>query len=360
MTFTVCTSTHPAPDYAREAAVAKPVLGQAYTDHVAQAVWTADRGWHDHQVSALEPLAMHPAAGVLHYAQEIFEGLKAYRRPDGGVQLFRPEKNAARFARSAVRLDMPPLPEAEFLESVRLLVELDQAWVPDPEGEQSLYIRPFMIADETFLGVRAAQRYRYLVVMTPAGPYYPEPVRLWVTPTYTRAAPGGTGAAKCGGNYAASLAAAREAQQHGCGQVLWLDGAEHRWVEECGTMNILVVTDSAELVTPELNGSILDGVTRDSLLQLASHHGLTPVERRLALTELVDGVRSGAVTEVLACGTAAVVTPVTGFATPDGEQLRVGQGQVGPRTRALREHLVDIQYGRVADPYGWTVPVVPR
>ncbi len=357
MTFTVRASSSPAPEEVRRAAVARPVLGEVYTDHGAQATWTPDRGWHDHQVSGLEPLAMHPASGVLHYAQEIFEGLKAYRRDDGGVQLFRPDQNAARFARSAARLDMPALPETDFLESVTCLVRLDQAWVPDPDGEQSLYIRPFMIADETFLGVRAARRYRYLVVMTPAGPYYPEPVRLWVTPTYTRAAPGGTGAAKCGGNYAASLAAAREAQQHGCGQVLWLDGAEHRWVEECGTMNILMVSAAGELVTPELTGTILAGVTRDSLLRLASHHGLAPVERRVEITELLDGVRSGAIVEVLACGTAAVVTPVTGFATPDAGEFIVGQGEVGQRTRALREHLVAIQYGRAADRYGWTVQI---
>ncbi len=357
MTFEVRPSQTLQPDSVRTAAVTAPVLGEAYTDHVARATWTTERGWHDHAITALEPMSMHPAAGVLHYAQEIFEGLKAYRRADGGVQVFRPDRNAARFARSAVRLDMPPLPEADFVESVLRLVEIDQAWVPDSAGEQSLYIRPFMIADETFLGVRAARRYSYLVVMTPAGPYYPEPVTLWVTPSFTRAAPGGTGAAKCGGNYAASLAAAREAHEHGCGQVLWLDGAEHRWVEECGTMNILFVTAAGELLTPSLTDTILDGVTRDSLLTLASEHGLTPVERRIEFAEVAQGVRDGSITEALACGTAAVVTPITGFATPSGDRLVVGDGTPGPATTALRTHLVDIQLGQAPDPYGWVVPV---
>ena len=355
--FAVTPHSHPVADDVRRAAVASPVLGRDYGDHMAVATWTPELGWHDRRVGALAPFTMHPAGGVLHYAQEIFEGMKAYRRPDGGVNLFRPGRNAARFATSAVRMSMPALPVDDFVDSVTQVVELDQAWVPSPEGEQSLYIRPFMIADETFLGVRAARRYTYAVVTTTAGPYYPDPMRLWVTPSYTRAAPGGTGAAKCGGNYAASLAAADEAHEHGCGQVLWLDGVEHRWVEECGTMNILFVTSSGELLTPELTGTILDGVTRDSLLTLGRDLGLTTVERRVALAEVLDGVRSGAVTEVLACGTAAVITPIAGFATPEGDDVTIGDGTAGEVTRALRARLLDIQYGRVDDPYGWTVPV---
>ncbi len=345
-----------APDV-RAAAVARPVLGKDYGDHMAQATWTAEQGWHDLVIKATEPWQMHPAGGVFHYAQEIFEGMKAYRRPDGGVNLFRPDRNAVRFAHSATRMSMPPLPVDDFVDSVTQVVELDQAWVPAPEGEQSLYIRPFMIADETFLGVRAAKRYTYAVVTTPAGPYYPDPVRLWVTPSYTRAAPGGTGTAKCGGNYAASLAATAEAHQHGCGQVLWLDGTEHRWVEECGTMNILFVTADGDLLTPALTGTILEGITRDSLLTLAPAVGLRPVERRIEIDEVLDGVRSGSITEVLACGTAAVITPISGFATPDGDQVTVGSGAAGEATRALRSTLLDIQYGRAADPYGWTVRI---
>ncbi|HOB03680.1 MAG TPA: branched-chain amino acid aminotransferase [Propionibacteriaceae bacterium] len=352
--FTVTPSPHPTSVEARAAAVAHPVLGKDYGDHMARATWTAERGWHDLSIEAVQPLQMHPAAGVFHYAQEIFEGMKAYRRPDGGVNLFRPEKNAARFAQSAVRMSMPPLPVEDFVDSVTDLVALDQAWVPDAEGEQSLYIRPFMIADETFLGVRAAKRYTYAVVTTPAGPYYPDPVKLWVTPSYTRAAPGGTGAAKCGGNYAASLAAAAEAQQHGCGQVLWLDGAEHRWVEECGTMNILFVTRDGDLVTPALSGTILDGVTRDSILTIAPEVGLRTVERKVEFAEVLAGVREGAIAEVLACGTAAVITPISGFATPEGDDVMVGDGAAGEQTRALRNRLLDIQYGRADDPYGWT------
>ncbi len=355
--FTVIRSRHPAPDSVREAALAAPVLGKDYGDHMALATWTPELGWHDHRITAVEPFQMHPAGGVLHYAQEIFEGMKAYRRPDGGVNVFRPEKNAVRFAQSATRLSMPPLPVDDFVDSIHDLVALDQAWVPSPEKEQSLYLRPFMIADETFLGVRAAQRYTYAVVTTPAGPFYPDPIRLWVTPSYTRAAPGGTGAAKCGGNYAASLAAAAEAHEHGCGQVLWLDGAEHRWVEECGTMNIMFVTATGELLTPELTGTILDGVTRDSLLTLAPTVGLRPEERRIEVSEVLDGVRSGAITEVLACGTAAVITPISGFSTPQGDDVTVGDGCAGPATSALRAALLDIQYGRTDDPYGWIVPV---
>ncbi len=358
--FTVTPSPHPASDDVRGAAVASPVLGKDYGDHMARATWTPELGWHDHRISALEPFQMHPAGGVLHYAQEIFEGMKAYRRPDGGVNLFRPDRNAARFAQSAIRMSMPALPVDDFVDSVTQLVALDQAWVPSAEREQSLYIRPFMIADETFLGVRAAKRYTYAVVTTPAGPFYPDPIRLWVTPSYTRAAPGGTGAAKCGGNYAASLAAAAEAHDHGCGQVLWLDGTEHRWVEECGTMNIMFVTADGDLLTPELTGTILDGVTRDSLLTVAPSVGLRPVERRIDVAEVLESVRSGAITEVLACGTAAVITPINGFATPQGDDVTVGDGSVGPRTTALRNALLDIQYGRGADPYGWVRPVWPR
>ncbi len=355
--FTVVRSDHRLSPEARAAALAHPVLGDHYGDHMAVARWTADQGWHERRIQALEPFSMHPAAGVLHYAQEIFEGLKAYRRPDGGVVLFRPHRNAERFARSAERMSMPALPVADFVDSVRALVDLDRAWVPDPAGEQSLYVRPFMIADETFLGVRAAQRYTYAVVTTPAGPFYPDPVRLWVTPSYTRAAPGGTGAAKCGGNYAASLAAARQAHEHGCGQVLWLDGVEHRWVEECGTMNVMFVTDADELVTPALTDTILAGVTRDSLLTLAPSVGLTPVERRIDVAEVVEGVRSGAIREVLACGTAAVITPISGLRTPDGDDVSVDGGAMGEQTRLLRQRLLDIQYGRAADPYGWVVEV---
>lgn len=350
----------PAEDIA--SALANPGFAKYFTDHMATATWTPDAGWHDLAITANKPFQIHPGAGVLHYGQEIFEGMKAYRHDDGSVWLFRPEKNAARFARSAQRLSMAPLPPEIFVDAVTELVNLDRDWVPNGDGEQSLYIRPFEIASETFLGVRDSHEYRFLVIAGPVGPYYPDPVWLWATPNYTRAAVGGTGEAKCGGNYAASLAATTEAVEHGCQQVVWLDGAEHRWVEECGTMNIMFITRSGELVTPAL-GTILDGVTRDSLLTLAPLHGLTPVQRRIDIDEVFDAVASGDITEVLACGTAAVVTPVIGFKRPGADagspdaSIAVGDATPGPKTKALRAHLLDIQYGRADDPFNWMVKV---
>ncbi len=357
-TFALTRTDHPTPADERAAIVAKPVFGANFTDHMALAVWTEGTGWHDRGIVARRPFELHPGAATFHYGQEIFEGLKAYRQPDGGVALFRPERNAARFVSSATRLAMAPLPEADFVAAVSELVDLDRDWVPAPDGEQSLYIRPFEIASETLIGVRAAKEYTFCVIASPVGPYYPEPVTLWATPNYTRAAEGGTGAAKCGGNYAASLAAADEAAEHGCQQVIWLDGAEHRWVEECGTMNIMFVTAAGELVTPALTGTILDGVTRDSILTLAPEHGLRPVERRIAIDEVFDGVADGTITEVFACGTAAVVTPVVGFAAPGingagDRRFTVGDGTPGAISQAVRAHLLDIQYGRVDDTHGW-------
>lgn len=357
-TFALTRTDHPTPRDERDAIVAKPVFGANFTDHMALAIWTDGAGWHDRAIVARRPFELHPGAATFHYGQEIFEGLKAFRQPDGGVALFRPEKNAARFASSARRLAMAPLPEADFVAAVTELVDLDRDWVPSPAGEQSLYLRPFEIASETLIGVRAAKEYTFCVIASPVGPYYPEPVRLWATPNYTRAAEGGTGAAKCGGNYAASLAAADEAAEHGCQQVIWLDGAEHRWVEECGTMNIMFVTASGELVTPELTGTILDGVTRDSILTLAPEHGLRAVQRRIAIDEVFDGIAGGAITEVFACGTAAVVTPIVGFAAPGpngagDRRFTVGDGTPGTISQAIRAHLLDIQYGRIPDTHGW-------
>ncbi|MDA8439858.1 MAG: branched-chain amino acid aminotransferase [Propionibacterium sp.] len=340
-----------------------PGFGRYFTDHMASATYTPDAGWQHLVIEQTKPFAMHPSAGVLHYGQEIFEGLKAYRHDDGSVWLFRPGRNAERFANSATRIAMAPLPPDLFVDAVTRLVDLDRDWVPAGSNEQSLYIRPFEIASEIFLGVRESHEYRFMVIASPVGPYYPDPVWLWATPTYTRAASGGTGAAKCGGNYAASLIAADEAHEHGCQQVLWLDGAEHRWIEECGTMNILFVTRDGELITPDLRGTILDGITRDSLLRLAPRHGLTPVERQIDIHEVSTRIASGEITEALACGTAAVVVPVVGFRRPgptadaDDVTLPVAHATPGPKTLALREHLLDIQYGRAEDPFGWTVRV---
>ncbi len=350
------TPTTPTPAHQRAALLADPGFGRVFSDHMAVASWSAERGWHDDGVRGLEPLVLHPAAAVLHYAQEIFEGLKAYRQPDGSVALFRPDLNAARFAHSARRLSLPELPAEAFLAAVTALVGLDAAWVPDPPA--TLYLRPYTVATEAFLGVRAATEARFAVLASPAGPYFSGRevgLTLWIDPELSRTAPGGTGDAKCGGNYAAGLAAQAVARDHDCDQVLFLDAVEHRWLEESGTMNVLLVTAAGELVTPPL-GTILDGVTRRSVLEIAADHGLVPVERPVSVQELREGARTGAITEVFAAGTAAVISPIVRFREPAGE-FAVGGGTPGPRTLALRSELVDLQFGRVSDPRGWRVPV---
>jgi branched-chain amino acid aminotransferase len=291
---------------------------------------------------------------VLHYAQQIFEGLKAYRHDDGTIWTFRADKNAERMGRSAHRLALPSLPAEDFLCSIEELVAADVAWVPTAP-EQSLYLRPFMFATEAFLGVRPARRVTYCCIASPAGPYFAsglKPVSIWISTTYSRAAPGGTGAAKCGGNYAASLLPQQQAADHGCDQVMFADAAEHRWLEELGGMNVYLITTDNELITPELTGSILEGVTRDSILALAPEFGLTPVERRIAITELLDGIDSGEVTELFACGTAAVATPI-GTLHDDAGSYQVGSGESGETTLAIRQRLLDIQYGRATDDHGW-------
>ncbi|MCB0884886.1 MAG: branched-chain amino acid aminotransferase, partial [Propionibacteriaceae bacterium] len=298
-------------------ALQDPGFGRYFVDHMAQATWSAADGWHDKALLATGPLSLHPAVSGLHYGQQIFEGLKAYRHADDSVWMFRPEKNAARFAHSAARMQMPALPTEDFIESVTKVVQLNLDWVPQAEGEQSLYLRPFMFASEIQIGVKASDYYTYICLGMPVMPFYPQPLTLWVSPTYSRSMAGGTGDAKCGGNYGASMIAEAEAHRNGCTQVLWLDSATRSWVEEGGTMNFLVITESGELVTPDLNGRILAGITRDSLLKLADSHGLRPVERPLAFAELCEGITSGRITEALACGTAAVVSPVVGIKSPE-------------------------------------------
>lgn len=363
LTFEVRPNPTPRTDAERRAILANPGFGMNFTDHMAVATWTASDGWHDSAIVPYGPFSLDPATAVLHYAQEVFEGLKAYRHADGSVWLFRPDQNAARLQRSAQRLALPVLPPADLLASIESLIVADQAWVPGgPDGsegagtgEQSLYVRPFMFASEAFLGVRAARRVTYCCIASPAGAYFAsgvKPVNIWLSTHYSRAAPGGTGAAKCGGNYASSLIAQAEAADHGCEQVMFADAPEHRWLEELGGMNVYLVTAAGELVTPELNGSILEGVTRDAILSLASEFGLTPVERRVGITELWDDLRSGAVTELFACGTAAVITPIGALHRDDGS-VTVSSGEIGETTAALRTRLLDIQYGRVEDPHGW-------
>lgn len=342
------------PEADRAEVLAAPGFGRHFTDHMARAVWTP-AGWGQDGVVAHAPITLSPAAAVLHYAQEIFEGLKAYRHDDGSVWAFRPEANAARFAASARRLALPVLPEDAFVRSVEQLVRADVDWVPTG-GENSLYLRPFMFASESFLGVRPSAEVTYLVIASPAGSYFGggeiTPVSIWLSQEYSRAAPGGTGAAKCGGNYAASLLAQAEASENGCDQVAFLDAVEHRWVEELGGMNLFFVLDDGTLVTPELSGTILEGVTRSSVLQIAADLGHRVEERRVDVAEWREGCESGRVREVFACGTAAVVTPVGALVEP-GRRSVAGDGGTGEVTAAVRQRLTDVQTGRAEDTHGW-------
>ncbi len=359
LAFPVVAHPSPALGAVIEETLADPGFGRYFTDHMSVASWRQGSGWGEDATGPYTSFAVDPAGAVLHYAQEVFEGLKAYRHSDGSVWLFRPEMNARRLVRSAERLGLPTLPEDDFLTSVRNLVIADERWVPNGEGEKSLYLRPFMFADENFLGVRAAESVRYAVIASPVGPYFPsgvKPVDIWVTTTYSRAGTGGTGAAKCGGNYASSLVAQKEAYEHGCSQVLFTDAASHTWLEELGGMNIFLVTDDGKLLTPPTSGTILDGITRDSILTLAPELGLGAEVRPVALGELVDGVASGRIVEAFACGTAAVVTPIGRFHTEGADPLFVTQQQ-GAATMAIRNRLLDIQYGRGDDPYGWRLRV---
>ena len=356
--FTVERTAHPASAAQRERVLADPGFGRFYTDHMISVLYTCDDGWHDARVLPYGPIQLDPSAIVLHYAQEIFEGLKAYRWADGSIVSFRPDANAARLRSSARRLAIPQLPDEIFLESLRALIAVDHEWVPPAGGEQSLYLRPFIIATEPGLGVRPSAEYRYLVIGSPAGAYFKggiKPVSVWLSTEYVRASPGGTGAAKFGGNYAASLLAQAQAAEHGCDQVVWLDAIERRYVEEMGGMNLFFVFGSggsARLVTPELSGSLLPGITRDSLLQLAGDAGFAVEERKIDVEEWRKGVAAGEITEVFACGTAAVITPVSHVKYGDGD-FTVGDGTPGEVTMALRDTLTGIQRGTFADTHDW-------
>ena len=338
----------------RTAMLADPGFGRVFTDHMALIRFSETVGWHDAQITARKPLMLDPATAVLHYAQEIFEGMKAYRLADGKMALFRPDANAARFRASAKRMAMPELPGEMFIESVKALVRADRDWFPDIDGG-SIYLRPFMFASEVFLGVKPSAEYLYLVIASPVGAYFKGDVpaiSLWVSQDYTRAAPGGTGAAKCGGNYATSLVAQAEAIKLGYDQVVYLDAAERRWIEELGGMNLFFVFDDGSLQTPPLGGTILPGVTRDALITLARDEGLTVREEPYAIDQWRADAISGRLTESFACGTAAVVTPVGSVTSAEG-RFTIGAGGPGQTTQRLRERLVGIQRGTVADPYGW-------
>ena len=347
-------TTTPVPASERARLLDAPAFGTVFTDHMARIDWTADAGWTGHRVVPREPIALDPAAAVLHYGQEIFEGMKAYRHADGSVWAFRPEANARRFQESARRMAMPELPVEDYLASVEALVSVDAAWVPDSE-ESSLYLRPFMFASEAFLGVRPARGMTYLVLASPVGPYFAaglKPVSIWVAEDLRRAGPGGTGAAKCSGNYAASLASQVTAYERGCEQVCFLDAATGRNLEELGGMNVVVVFADGRVATPALTGSILAGITRASVLELLRDAGHDVAERDVPLAEVLDGLRTGAVTEVFACGTGAAVSPI-GRLVGESFEETVGNGTTGPVTDAVRRELTGIQYGRVPDTRGW-------
>jgi len=347
------TRSENAVDDARLAEIlANPGFGTSFTDHMFTVEWTPEAGWHNARVEPYGPLSLDPATAVLHYAQEIFEGMKAYRHADGSIWSFRPEENAARMMRSSQRLALPELPVDDFIEGVRALVEADQRWVPDAEGEKSLYLRPFMFASEAFLGVRPAHHVTFMVIASPAGAYFKggvKPVTLWLSEQYTRAGRGGMGAAKTGGNYASSLLAQSEAYEQGCDQVVFLDGEEMRYVEELGGMNLYFVYRDGRVVTPAL-GTILEGITRASIIELLGKMGHPVEERQFSIDEWRDGVASGDIVEIFACGTAAVVTPVGALKWEGGETPSPASTEL---TMAVRQALVDIQFGRADDTFGW-------
>ncbi|MEM6909598.1 MAG: branched-chain amino acid aminotransferase [Pseudomonadota bacterium] len=359
MQFETIPHPSPTPDEARKAAIADPGFGTTFTDHMVTIDYDeAHGGWHSARIGPREPISLDPAASVLHYAQEIFEGMKAFAHQEGGLALFRPEANAKRFNESARRMAMPELPEELFLEAVRKVVMADEQWLPPVEGG-SLYIRPFMFANEAFLGVRPAKQYKFLVILTAAGSYFKRgvsPVKIWVAQGYVRAAPGGTGAAKTGGNYAASLVPQAQAIEQGCDQVVFLDAVENKWIEELGGMNLFFVRRDGSVITPPLTGTILPGITRDSLIAMLRHEGLDVREEPYSIDQWRIEAESGELLETMACGTAAVVTPVGTVASPDGE-FAIGAGGTGQLTTKMREKLVGIQHGTYDDQHGWVMRV---
>ena len=359
MEFTENLSTNRKSEQERAEILANPGFGDFFTDHTAVIDWSADASgrngeWHDARIEPYGPIAMDPAASVLHYGQEIFEGLKAYRHADGSVWTFRPHANAARLNKSAQRLALPQLDEEVFVDSLRKVVATDIEWVPSGDGE-ALYLRPFMIATEAFLGVRAAREVSFRVIASPAGNYFGgelKPVAIWVSQNYARAGRGGTGSAKCGGNYAASLVAQLEAEENGCKQVLFLDSFNDNAVEELGGMNVFFVTKDNKLITPALTGTILEGVTRSSVIQLAKDRGMVVEERKITLDEWREGIASGEIAEVFACGTAAVITPI-GLLKNGDELIGDENDAAGEVTMSIREELLGIQLGTVEDRHGW-------
>jgi branched-chain amino acid aminotransferase len=332
-------------------------FGTIFTDYMFNMDYSPDKGWHNPRIEPYGPIEMEPSTMVLHYGQAIFEGLKAYKTDNGGIQLFRPKDNIARLNRSGHRLCMPALDEGFILRALIELLKVEKGWVPGAPGT-SLYIRPTIIATDPYIGLRSSNTYRFFIILSPVGAYYPEgfnPVKIWVTSQYVRAVRGGVGEAKTAGNYAASLYASDLAHKEGYTQVMWLDGVELKYVEEVGSMNIFFVIGD-ELITPMLNGSILSGVTRDSVLQMAQSWGMKVSERRIAIDEIYAAQEKGELKEVFGSGTAAVISPV-GHIKYDGREITIGDGSVGPVSARLFKELMDIQYGRAEDRFGWTLPV---
>ena len=357
MQFQVSVNQNPLATSERERIIANPTFGTHFTDHQVVITWERDKGWHSAQVIPYGPIMMDPSSAVLHYGQEIFEGIKAYRHEDGSIWTFRPDMNAARLQRSAKRMALPELPAELFVQSLVELIALDGDWVPQPEGEKTLYLRPFEIAAENFLGVRAAHRVEYRVIASPVGPYFTggiKPVPIWIALDSARAGKHGTGEAKTGGNYAASLLAQQEANENGCSQVLFLDADTATYIEELGGMNLFFVHEDGSVVTPPLDGTILHGITRDSVIQLLRDGGHQVKEQKMSLAELRESVGSGKISEVFACGTAAVITPV-GLLKSREEEIVIGGNEPGPITVSMRNELTGIQYGKVPDRHNWMV-----
>jgi branched-chain amino acid aminotransferase len=357
LTFQVNRAKKRLPAEDRERLLANPGFGRVFTDHMVRIHWTPESGWRHAALVPYGPLTIDPGTSVLHYAQAVFEGLKAFRQADGGVAAFRADRHAARFRDSARRLALPELPEETFLAAIDVLLEADHEWVPSAP-DHSLYLRPMMFATEVTLAVHPADDVTFLLIASPSGSYFPrgvKPVTVWLSEDFSRAAPGGTGAAKTGGNYAGGLLAQAQATEHGCDQVVWLDSHEHRWVEEMGGMNLCFVYGrgpKARLMTPALTGTLLPGVTRDSLLTLGRDLGYATDEGRISVDEWRAGCEDGSLTEVFACGTAAVITPVGAVKSARGSWT-VGDGGAGEVSMKLRQALVNIQRGAAPDPRGW-------
>jgi branched-chain amino acid aminotransferase len=361
--FATQLSSDPVPAAERERLLVDPGFGRVFTEHMVTIRWTEELGWHDGRLEPFGPLSLSPATSVFHYGQEVFEGLKAYRQASGPIVAFRPQANAARFNQSAARLAMPELPEEAFVRAIELLVAQDRDWVPTQEGN-SLYLRPFMIATNPGLGIsKPSPSYLFVLIASPVGGYFGDilrPMSVWLQREYARAASGGTGAAKCVGNYGAGFVGQLQANQNGCDQVVWLDAAEHRWVEELGGMNVFFVYGSgpaARIMTPPLTGTLLPGITRDALLTLAPELGIAASEDQISADQWRSQCASGEISETFACGTAAVITPVGTVHEPGGGWT-IGDGTPGPVAMRLRQELLGIQFGQIADPHNWIHKII--